>query len=224
MLMKPTPSHALDSGLCRCPTVTQIVRVPYAGNASVVKGLHEHVHPQAQSQIEHVFTVFQQQITVARLAAKQPGMLAASWYQRNDSGADRQAARLDVGRYRCGISRLARQLFGTQDHARTAWWRPLGGGGQQQQLAIARALVAEASFIIPDEPTEGIQFSIVKNIGRVISMLRERGDIGILLCGQYFDFACELADTFAVMSHGEVVVAGDRSTIGSDEVRGYLSV
>lgn len=100
----------------------------------------------------------------------------------------------------------------------------LSGGGQQQQLAIARALVAEASFIIPDEPTEGIQFSIVKNIGRVISMLRERGDIGILLCGQYFDFARELADTFAVMSHGEVVVAGDRSTIGSDEVRGYLSV
>ena len=72
-------------------------------------------------------------------------------------------------------------------------------GGQQQQLAIARALVAEPKLIIFDEPTEGIQPSIIKDIGRVISMLRNRGDIAILLCEQYFDFARELADRFVVM-------------------------
>ena len=97
-------------------------------------------------------------------------------------------------------------------------------GGQQQQLAIARALVAEPAIIILDETTEGIQPSIIKDIGQVIRMLRERGDIGILLCEQYFDFARELADTFVVMSRGEVVVAGAQGTIGSEEVRGYLSV
>ncbi|ARP80427.1 urea ABC transporter ATP-binding subunit UrtE [Bordetella genomosp. 8] len=97
-------------------------------------------------------------------------------------------------------------------------------GGQQQQLAIARALVAEPKLIIFDEPTEGIQPSIIKDIGRVIRLLRERGDIGILLCEQYFDFAHELADRFVVMSRGEVVARGEQAAMGDAEVRRHLSV
>lgn len=97
-------------------------------------------------------------------------------------------------------------------------------GGQQQQLAIARALVAEPKLIIFDEPTEGIQPSIIKDIGRVIHLLRNRGDIAILLCEQYFDFARELADRFVVLSRGEVVATGDRSEMDSEDVRRYLSV
>jgi urea transport system ATP-binding protein len=97
-------------------------------------------------------------------------------------------------------------------------------GGQQQQLAIARALVAQPKLIIFDEPTEGIQPSIIKDIGRVIDLLRNRGDIAILLCEQYFDFARELADRFVVLSRGEVVATGDRSEMDSEEVKRHLSV
>ena len=97
-------------------------------------------------------------------------------------------------------------------------------GGQQQQLAIARALVAQPKLIIFDEPTEGIQPSIIKDIGRVINLLRNRGDIAILLCEQYFDFARELADRFVVLSRGEVVATGDRAAMDSDEVKRHLSV
>ena len=97
-------------------------------------------------------------------------------------------------------------------------------GGQQQQLAIARALVAEPKLIIFDEPTEGIQPSIIKDIGRVIDLLRNRGDMAIVLCEQYFDFARELADRFVVLSRGEVVVTGDRTEMDSEAVKRHLSV
>lgn len=102
-------------------------------------------------------------------------------------------------------------------------------GGQQQQLAIARALVTRPRLLILDEPTEGIQPSIIKDIGRVIrlladSKLAEWGDMAILLVEQYFDFAKELADDYAVMDRGEVVLAGQAATMDEDDVRRRLTV
>lgn len=97
-------------------------------------------------------------------------------------------------------------------------------GGQQQQLAIARALVTRPRLLVLDEPTEGIQPSIIKDIGRTISYLRDRGDMAILLVEQYFDFARELADRWYVMDRGEVTLDGTRESMNEDEIRRRMSV
>jgi urea transport system ATP-binding protein len=97
-------------------------------------------------------------------------------------------------------------------------------GGQQQQLAIGRALVTRPKLLVLDEPTEGIQPSIIKDIGRAIAYLRQRGDMAILLVEQYFDFARELADRFIVMERGEVVEAGDRKALEGEDVRRRLAI
>jgi urea transport system ATP-binding protein len=97
-------------------------------------------------------------------------------------------------------------------------------GGQQQQLAIARALVTRPRLLILDEPTEGIQPSIIKDIGRAIRYLREKGDMAIVLVEQYFDFARDLADRWLVMDRGQVTLAGDRAEMDEGEIRRRMSV
>jgi urea transport system ATP-binding protein len=97
-------------------------------------------------------------------------------------------------------------------------------GGQQQQLAIGRALVTRPRLLALDEPTEGIQPSIIKDIGRAIAYLRSRGDMAILLVEQYFDFARELADRFYVLDRGEVAASGAADDLDSPEVRRLLTV
>jgi urea transport system ATP-binding protein len=97
-------------------------------------------------------------------------------------------------------------------------------GGQQQQLAIARALITKPGLLLLDEPTEGIQPSIIKDIERVIRLLGERGNMAIVLVEQYYDFACRLADEMVVMSRGEVVLAGAAGSLPEHEVHRHLTV
>ncbi|WLH79949.1 MULTISPECIES: urea ABC transporter ATP-binding subunit UrtE [unclassified Pseudomonas] len=97
-------------------------------------------------------------------------------------------------------------------------------GGQQQQLAIGRALASRPRLLILDEPTEGIQPSVIKEIGAVIKKLAERGDMAILLVEQFYDFAAELADQYLVMSRGEIVQQGRGENMESEGVRGLVTI
>ncbi len=97
-------------------------------------------------------------------------------------------------------------------------------GGQQQQLAIARALAPGPKLLMLDEPTEGIQPSIIKDIGRVIRLLADRGTMAIVLVEQYYDFAAQIADQYLVMERGEVVMRGAGKDMANDGVRERLSI
>ena len=97
-------------------------------------------------------------------------------------------------------------------------------GGQQQQLAIARALITKPKLLLLDEPTEGIQPNIIQQIGEVIRHLRSQGTMAIVLVEQYFDFAYDLADRFTVLRRGEVILQGDKNTVTRDTVLAGVSV
>ncbi|MGG6109448.1 urea ABC transporter ATP-binding subunit UrtE [Pantoea allii] len=97
-------------------------------------------------------------------------------------------------------------------------------GGQQQQLAIGRALASRPQLLILDEPTEGIQPSVIKEIGMVIRQLAQRGDMAILLVEQFYDFAAELADSYLVMSRGEIIQRGRGDDMETDNVRSLVAI
>ncbi len=97
-------------------------------------------------------------------------------------------------------------------------------GGQQQQLAIGRALACKPQLLILDEPTEGIQPSVIKEIGEVIRQLAGRGEMAILLVEQFYDFAAELADSYLVMSRGEIIQRGAGADMAAEGVRNLVAI
>jgi urea transport system ATP-binding protein len=97
-------------------------------------------------------------------------------------------------------------------------------GGQQQQLAIGRALMGQPSLLILDEPTEGIQPSIIEEIGRVIVRLAREQGLAVLLVEQYYDFARRIADRYAVMSRGSVIASGPAAEMDAKDVRALIAV
>ncbi len=118
------------------------------------------------------------------------------------------------------------QIFELFPILKTMMWRKGGdlSGGQQQQLAIGRALIMRPKLLVLDEPTEGIQPSIIKDIGRVLELLRSQGQMAILLVEQYLDFAKALGDRLAVMDRGQVVLSGTADELDDADVRRYLTV
>lgn len=97
-------------------------------------------------------------------------------------------------------------------------------GGQQQQLAIARAMIMRPKVLLLDEPTEGIQPNIILQIGKVIALLRAKGDMAIVLVEQYFDFAHDLSDAFYVFERGRVTMQGRKDTLSREDLRRSLSI
>lgn len=97
-------------------------------------------------------------------------------------------------------------------------------GGQQQQLAIGRALVTKPKLLLLDEPTEGIQPNIIQQIGRVIAYLRDQGEMAILLVEQYFDFGFDLADRIYVMKRGQIELSGAKTDLSREQLMDVLSV
>ena len=136
--------------------------------------------------------------------------------------------------YQPGGTRLAPELFELFPVLKQMLHRRGGdlSGGQQQQLAIARALAAGPTLLVLDEPTEGIQPSIIKDIGRVIRRLADTGlavggepkPMAIVLVEQYYDFAAELADRYLVMERGEVVQRGRGADMEREGVRARMSI
>lgn len=127
---------------------------------------------------------------------------------------------------RPGASRVPAELFELFPVLQQMIGRRGGdlSGGQQQQLAIARALAPGPKLLMLDEPTEGIQPSIIKDIGRVIRMLADRQTMAIVLVEQYYDFAAELADQYLVMERGEVVMRGRGADMAADGVKDRMAI